>query len=70
MVKQIGTEVELPLHPYSASTRGLGESVYNQWDAAMVCTFQPSPFDEYYAQVQAEKRMAGRPLWGVEFELE
>jgi predicted N-acetyltransferase YhbS len=70
MAAMIGAEVELPLHLYSASTEGLGEPVYNLWDAAMVCTFQPSPFDEYYAQVQAGKRVAGRPLWGVEFELE
>jgi putative acetyltransferase len=70
MAEQMGAEVELPLHPYSASTEGLGESIYTIWDAAMVCTFQPSPFDEYYAAAQAGKRMAGRPLWGVEFELE
>ena len=70
MARQIGAEVELPLHINSASAQALGESVYSLWDAAMVCTFAPSPFDEYFAQVQAGKRLAGRPLWGVEFELE
>ena len=70
MARQIGTEVELPLHIHSASAKALGETVYSLWDAAMVCTFVPSPFDEYYAQVKAGKRVAGRPLWGVEFELD
>ncbi|MEO8395437.1 MAG: N-acetyltransferase [Chloroflexota bacterium] len=70
MARQIGDEIELPLHINSASCEALGESIYSLWDAAMVCTFAPSPFDEYYAQVQAEKHFAGRPLWGVEFELE
>ncbi|HVU11567.1 MAG TPA: N-acetyltransferase [Phototrophicaceae bacterium] len=69
MAKQIGTEVELPLHPYSASAQAFGEPTYSLWDAAMVCTFEPSPFDDYYAQVQAGQRIAGRPIWGVEFDI-
>ncbi|MEO8396344.1 MAG: N-acetyltransferase [Chloroflexota bacterium] len=70
MARQIGSEIELPLHAYSASAEGLGDSVYSIWDAAMVSTFAPSPFDEYAAQVQAGKRIPGYPIWGVEFELE
>jgi len=66
---QMGTEIELPLHAYSASTKALGESIYSIWEAAMVCTFEPSPFEDYYAQVQADKRVAGRPIWGVEFDI-
>ncbi len=69
MAKQIGAEVELPLHPYSASAEALGDPVYSLWDAAMVCTFEPSPFDDYYAQVQSGQRIAGRPIWGVEFDI-
>ncbi|MBI1256505.1 MAG: GNAT family N-acetyltransferase [Chloroflexi bacterium] len=70
MARQIGEEVELPLHINSASAEALGETVYSLWDAAMVCTFAPSPFEAYFAQIQARKRAPGRPLWGVEFELE
>ena len=69
MSRQIGAEVELPLHPYSASTEGLGIPTIDGSDAAMVCPFAPSPFDDYYAQVQAGKRIPGRALWGVEFDI-
>ncbi len=69
MARQIGEAVELPLHVNSASASALGESIYSLWDAAMVCPFVPSPFDEYQAQIQAGKRIAGRPLWGVEFDI-
>ncbi|MEP7291007.1 MAG: N-acetyltransferase [Chloroflexota bacterium] len=67
--QQIGTEVELPLHPSSASASALGTPETSLWDAAMVCTFAPSPLEEYYARVQAGTRLAGRPIWGVEFDL-
>ena len=38
-------------------------------DAAMACPLAPSPFDDYYAQVQAGTRLAGRVIWGVEFDI-
>jgi hypothetical protein len=71
MAKQIGdgAEVELPLHPYSASAYALGTPQHANWDAAMVCPFAPSPFEDYYSQVQAGRHIQGRPIWGVEFDL-
>jgi len=75
MAKQMGTEIVLPLHRNSASAAGLaGEAGGKAFDAAMVCPLTPgslavSAFEEYYAQVQAGARLAGRPIWGVEFDL-
>lgn len=69
MAKQIGAEVELPLHPYSASASAFGTPEHSNWDAAMVCPFAPSPFEDYYSQVQAGAHIQGRPIWGVEFDL-
>lgn len=69
MARLIGAEVMLPLHPYSASAAVFGNAECSPAEPAMVCPFEPSPFDEYYAQVQAGKRIAGRPIWGVEFDL-
>jgi predicted N-acetyltransferase YhbS len=69
MARMIGAEVELPLHPYSASTGSLGDPEYGLADAAMACPLAPSPFDDYYAQVQADTRLGGRSIWGVEFDI-
>lgn len=74
MAKQIGAEIVLPLHRNSASAAALvgdapSEASGSAFDAAMVCPFAASAFEEYYAQVQAGKRLAGRPIWGVEFDL-
>lgn len=70
MAKQMGQEIVLPLHPNSASAAALlGETNGSAFDAAMVCPLAPSPFEEYYALVQAGKCLAGRPIWGVEFDL-
>ena len=70
MAGQLGAEVELPLHPNSASANVLGTARCDAWDAGMACSFVPSPFDDYYAQVQAGTRLPGRTIWGVEFEVE
>lgn len=70
MVGQLGGEVELPLHPASASAAALGAPECAAWEAAMAFALAPSPFDEYYAQVEAGARVPGRPIWGTEFELE
>ncbi len=69
MARSIGDAVEPPLHPGSASASALGTADASAWDAAMVCPFMPSPFDDYYAQVQAGTRLPGRVIWGVEFDL-
>lgn len=69
MARMLGEVVELPLHPYSTSSVALGTPQYGAWDAAMVCSFAPSAFEAYYAEVKAGKRIPGRPIWGVEFDL-
>lgn len=69
MAQQIGEQVELPLHPYSASAAALGVPEHSIWEAAMVCPFASSPFADYYSQVQADTHIQGRPIWGVEFDL-
>lgn len=62
------TEYTLPLHPNSASTAALGAATTNAWGAAMVCPLAPSPFDDYYAQVQSGDRPSGRVIWPVAFD--
>ena len=69
MVRQFGAEVDLPLHTYSASAAALGTPDCGAHEAAMVFPFAPSPFEDYYAQVQAGTRVGGHPIWGVEFDL-
>ncbi|MFN8419534.1 MAG: N-acetyltransferase [Anaerolineae bacterium] len=60
----------LPLHPYSSFGQGLTTHC-EAWSAAMVCPLLvDTPFDEYYAQVQAGRRQPGRPIWPVAFEVE
>jgi hypothetical protein len=75
MAKQMGAEITLPLHANSASAAALaGEAGGSAFDAAMVCPLAPGSlaagaFEAYYALVRAGKRLAGRPIWGVEFDL-
>jgi predicted N-acetyltransferase YhbS len=64
-----GGKVQLPLHLYSASAAALGTPEHSVWDAAMVCPFASSPFEDYYSRVSAGARLPGRPIWGVEFDL-
>jgi putative acetyltransferase len=65
-----GGEVELPLHPASRSAAAFGAPQVKAWEAAMVCPFTPSPFTEYYAQVQAGSRPPGRVIWGTAFDFD
>lgn len=63
-------QVELPLHPASASTAAFGAAEINVWDAAMAMSLAPNPFDAYLAQLRAGARNAGRVLWSVEFDVD
>jgi putative acetyltransferase len=58
----------LPLHPRSRSAR-LFPASCQPWEAGMARALAPSPFEEYYAQVQSGTRVAGRPVWPVCFDL-
>lgn len=64
------TLLQLPLHPASPVAQGLGEARASAWEPAMVCPLQPSPFDEYYTELKAGKRLPGRPIWPTAFDLE
>jgi predicted N-acetyltransferase YhbS len=64
------SELFLPLHPASAGAGELGSAECKAWDAAMACPLQPSPFDQYYAEVVAGVRAPGRLIWPVAFDLE
>jgi putative acetyltransferase len=63
-------EFRLPLHPYSASASAFGVAECTAWDAGMACPLAPCVFDEFAARLRAGERLPGRPVWGVEFELE
>jgi putative acetyltransferase len=66
----IGTIVTLPLHPYSASAGAFNTQPEAQaWNAAMACSLAPSPFDDYYEQLQTGKRLPGRVIWPVAFDV-
>lgn len=75
MVSQIASRyqvdsLKLPLHPLSAAANAFNSKpVSVTWDAAMAVSFAPNPFDEYYAQVQAGSRPAGRAIWPAPFDL-
>ncbi len=66
-----GARVELPLHPASASATAFPDAhiAAKSWEPSMVCALEPSPFDAYYAEVNAGRRPPGRPIWPVAFEI-
>jgi putative acetyltransferase len=60
----------LPLHPYSRSAGAFPvKPKVDAWNAAMACSLAPGPFDDYYAQLQEGKRLPGRVIWPVAFDL-
>jgi predicted N-acetyltransferase YhbS len=62
--------VKLPLHPFSAGANAFDQKpVSVGWDAGMAVSLAPNPFDEYFAQVQAGSRPAGRAIWPPPFDL-
>jgi len=72
MLRMLGTHAHyvLQLHPSSGSTGVFGSPSTGAWEAAMACPLAPSPFDKYYAQVQAGKRPPGRVIWPPAFEVD
>lgn len=66
-----GRRIDLPLHPRSASASAFPDIQFEprSWEPAMVYPFQASPFDAYYEQVKAGKRVPGRPIWLAAFEI-
>jgi predicted N-acetyltransferase YhbS len=64
-----GSELVLPLHPASGSGRAFGTAGCEAWAAGMAYGLCPGSFDEYYAQVQAGRRIPGAPVWPVVFDL-
>jgi putative acetyltransferase len=60
----------LPLHPYSRSADAFtAKPKVDAWNAGMACSLAPGPFDDYYAQLQEGKRLPGRVIWPVAFDL-
>ena len=59
----------LPLHPFSASTAGLGKAQTRTMEAAMVYELAPSPFPDYLAALREGRRPPGRLIWPVSFDL-
>lgn len=62
-------EIEFPLHPRSASAAVFGGARCEPWEAGMACPLEPSPLEEYVAQLRAGARPPGRPLWPSVFDL-
>lgn len=62
--------ITLPLHPNSKSAAAFPvKPKVTSWKAAMACSLAPSPFEDYYAEVQAGKRLPGRVIWPTVFDL-
>lgn len=62
--------VTLPLHPRSVSTGAFEtKPTLNAWKAGMALPLTPSPFDDYWAQVQNNTHPVGRVIWTVQFEI-
>jgi putative acetyltransferase len=62
--------LKLPLHPLSAGANAFAQKPQSfSWDAAMAVSLAPNPFDDYYAQVKAGSRPAGRSIWPAPFDL-
>jgi hypothetical protein len=64
------TAFRLPLHPFSPFAHALGQATTTSEVWAMACSLNPSPLEEYLGQVHAGKRLPGRPMWPVAFDLD
>jgi hypothetical protein len=61
--------ITLPLHPYSKSAAAFEvKPQVIPWKSAMACSLAPSPFEDYYAQLQAGTRPPGRVIWPVAYD--
>jgi hypothetical protein len=62
--------IDLPLHPYSSTTRALELTPEARtWEAGMALEWQPGPLAAYFEAVKAGQRIGGRVLWDVAFEV-
>jgi predicted N-acetyltransferase YhbS len=62
--------ISLPLHPYSKLAPGLGNAQVHPWNAAMACGLtSDSPFDAFYHALTENRRLPGRVIWPVAFDL-
>jgi putative acetyltransferase len=59
----------LPLHPFSASARFLGQAESTAWASGMAYELVPGPLPSYLAALREKRRPAGRPIWPVAFDL-
>ncbi|QBD80757.1 N-acetyltransferase [Ktedonosporobacter rubrisoli] len=64
-----GTIYTLPLHPASALAPALGQATVSSESWAMACSLVPGPLEDYMAGVREGKRLLGRALWPVAFDL-
>lgn len=63
-----GAKLVLPLHPYSRSARAF-KAQCQAWEAGMACALAPSSLEDYLAQVESGRRIPGRPVWPVCFDV-
>lgn len=65
--------ITLKLHPRSASAGAFDHMpTVSAWGAGMVCPLNAqgeTVVDSYFAALKTGERVAGRPLWGAQFEL-
>lgn len=62
--------ISLPLHPYSKSAAAFTiKPEVLGWRSAMARGLVPGLFDDYSAQLQAGKRLPGRVIWPVAYDL-
>jgi putative acetyltransferase len=63
------SSITLPLHPYSKSAAAFDiKPEVIPWKSAMACSLVSSPFEHYYAQLQAGTRPPGRVIWPVAYD--
>jgi putative acetyltransferase len=65
----IRSELDLPIHPLSASAAAFPYASVVPWNAAMVCPLNPSPLDDYLRLLEAGERPPGCVTWPPEFDL-
>jgi hypothetical protein len=69
LAQDAGTgKLVLPIHPRSRSVH-VFKAHCEAWEAGMVCGLAPSPLEDYLAQVRSGRRVPGRPIWPVCFDL-
>lgn len=62
-------KMTLNLHPSSASAGAFGQPIVTPWRAGMACSLYGNQLDAYFAEVLADRRAVGRPIWHTVFDL-